>query len=258
MTPLNVLIACEFSGVVRDAFRRLGHEAWSCDLEGVEPEGEWPNYHLEGDCRLFLDGSAGPCAAWDLLIAHPPCTYLANSGVKWMWNGGRSENGRNYERLKLASEAAKFFVDLWQAPIPHIAIENPIMHGYGQSYIARHIRGKGMPMLADRFPPTQVVQPWMFGHGETKATCLYLKDLPGLAPTSIVEGREARVHRMSPGKNRQRERARSLRGIGNAMARQWGDYVSQIRLEAARPSAFGWFRPADSKVPGMGDRDEVD
>jgi hypothetical protein len=219
---MNVLIACEFSGVVRDAFRRRGHEAWSCDLEGVEPEGDWPNYHLEGDCRLFLDGSSGPCDHWDLMIAHPPCTYLANSGVRWLWNDGNSQNGRNYDRLKLTYEAARFFVDLWQAPIPRIAIENPIMHGYGQSYIVRHIRGKGMPFVSDRFPPTQIVQPWMFGHGESKAVCLWLKELPKLQPTDIVDGREPRVHWAAPGVNRWKERSRTLRGIGNAMAEQWG------------------------------------
>ncbi len=218
---MRVLVACEFSGVVRDAFRHGGHEAWSSDLEGVEPEGYWSNYHLFGDCRLWLDGSAGPCRQWDLLIAHPPCTYLCNSGVRWVWRGGHRDGGRDYDRLKQAFEAAKLFADLWQAPIPRIAIENPVMHGYGQSYICQHLRGRGMAMLRERFRPSQIIQPWQFGEPETKATCLWLKGLPPLAYTEIMTERTARVHRMAPGPNRGKDRSRSYVGIAEAMAGQW-------------------------------------
>jgi hypothetical protein len=203
---MNVLIACEFSGVVRDAFRRRGHEAWSCDLSGIEPEGEWPNYHLEGDCRWFMDGKSGPCAKWDLLIAHPPCTYLANSGVRWLY-GGKGD-APDPERWASMRESAALFRDMLNAPIERIAVENPVMHGHARKLID-----------AD---PAQTIQPWWFGHGETKATCLWLKNLPPLAPTDIVSGRAARVHRASPGPDRWKERSRTLPGIGAAMAEQWG------------------------------------
>jgi hypothetical protein len=191
---MNVLIACEFSGVVRDAFRRLGHEAWSSDLGGIEPEGEWPNYHLEGDCRWWLDGSRGPCRQWDLMIAHPPCTHLAVSGARWF-----------KDKLPEQAEALDFVRALMAAPIPRKCIENPI------SIISSRIR-----------KPDQIIQPWMFGHGETKATCLWLDGLMPLRPTEIVSGREARVHRMPPSPDRWKERSRTLPGIAKAMAEQWG------------------------------------
>lgn len=188
---MNVLIACEFSGVVRDAFRRRGHEAWSCDL--LEPEkSDYDNYHLYGDVRLFLK-SPFPFA-WDLMIAHPPCTYLAVSGARWFKD--------RVEEQKLALE---FVWELMEADIPRIAIENPI------SVISSQIR-----------PPDQIVQPWMFGHGETKATCLWLQNLPKLVPTDIVSGREGRVHREPPGPDRWKRRSRTMRGLAEAMATQWG------------------------------------
>lgn len=193
---MNVLVACEFSGVVRDAFRRLGHEAWSCDLEGMEPEGEWPNYHLEGDCRRFMAGEAGPVRKWDLMIAHPPCTHLAVSGARHF--AAKQATG-------VQQDALAFVQELMDAPIPRIAIENPI------SIISSRIR-----------KPEQIIQPWQFGHGETKATCLWLKNLPKLQPTNIVDGREARVHRMPPSPNRWKERSRTFQGIADAMASQWG------------------------------------
>jgi len=193
---MNVLVACEFSGAVRDAFRRKGHEAWSCDLPGMEPEGEWPNYHLEGDVRLFLDGSAGPVRQWDLMIAHPPCTHLAVSGARHF--AAKQASG-------VQQEALDFVQLLMDAPIERVAIENPI------SIISSRIR-----------KPDQIIQPWQFGHGETKATCLWLKNLPKLVPTNVVDGREARVHRMAPGPNRWKERSRTFTGIAAAMAEQWG------------------------------------
>lgn len=186
---MRVLIACEFSGTVRDAFARRGHDAWSCDLLPSET----PGNHLKGDVRAFLAGFwARP--RWDLLIAHPPCTYLAVSGARW-W-AGREEEQRK------ALEFVRFLLD---APIPRIAVENPI------GRISTAIR-----------KPDQIIQPWQFGHGEVKATCLWLKNLPKLQPTNIVEGRHARVHREPPGADRWKNRSRTLLGIAEAMADQWG------------------------------------
>jgi site-specific DNA-cytosine methylase len=178
-----VLIACEFSGVVRDAFRRRGHYAVSCDLLPTER----PGIHYQGDVRDVLD------ASWDLLIAHPPCTHLAVSGARW-FKDKRAEQ----------AEALAFVQLLLDAPVPRIALENPI------SIISSHIR-----------KPDQTIQPWMFGHGEVKGTCLWLKNLPPLVPTNIVAGREARVHRMPPSPDRWRERSRTFTGIAEAMADQW-------------------------------------
>lgn len=179
---MRVLIACEYSGRVRDAFLALGHDAISCDLLDTEA----PGPHYKGDVGDILD------YAWD--IAHPPCTMLAVSGARWM--AGRPKE----------VEAALAFVRLlMDAPIPRIAIENPV------SIISTRIR-----------KPDQIIQPWQFGHGETKATCLWLKGLPKLVPTNIVEGREAKVHHMSPGPNRWKDRSRTYPGIAAAMAAQWG------------------------------------
>jgi hypothetical protein len=187
-TGMRVLVACEFSGVIRRAFRKYGHDAWSCDLLPAEDSQE---FHYQGDCLDFA--YAGESASWDLMIAHPPCTHLAVSGARWF-------NGKAKEQ----ADALNFVVDLMRSPIPRIAIENPI------SIISSRIR-----------KPDQIIQPWMFGHGETKATCLWLKNLPLLKPTNIVEGREARVHKMPPSKNRWKERSRTYEGIAEAMATQW-------------------------------------
>ena len=181
---MKVLVACEFSGTVRCAFAALGHEAWSVDLLYSEK----PGLHLVRNVLEVLD------EGWDLMIAHPPCTDLAVSGARHFW------------RKRAEQEQALWFVQkLMDAPIPRIAIENPI------SVISTKIR-----------KPDQIVQPWMFGHGETKATCLWLKGLQKLTPTNIVDGREARVHKMPPGPNRWRERSRTFPGVAAAMARQWG------------------------------------
>ena len=182
---MRVLIACEFSGVVRRAFRALGHDAWSCDLL---PSEDGSPIHWIGPVEYIL------AEGWDLMIAHPPCTHLAVSGARWF-----------KDKMVEQQEALKFVQLLMDAPIPRIAIENPI------SIISGKIR-----------KPDQIIQPWQYGHGETKATCLWLKNLPKLVPTNIVDGREARVHRMPPGPDRWKERSRTLEGIASAMASQWG------------------------------------
>lgn len=180
---MKVLVACEYSGKVRDAFLALGHDAMSCDLLPTDV----PGPHYQGDVRDVLgDG-------WDLMIAHPPCTHLAVSGSRWF-----------KDKQQEQAEALNFVRLLMDAPINKIAIENPI------SVISSKIR-----------KPDQIVQPWMFGHGETKATCFWLKNLPCLVPTNIVPGREARVHKMAPGPDRWKKRSETYTGIANAMARQW-------------------------------------
>jgi len=204
---MRVLVACEYSAVVRDAFRERGHDAWSCDL--LPTEGD-PTWHLQESVLHVMCKDP----FWDLVIAHPPCTYLANSGAKHLYLGMKKENGINPERWENMEYAAMFFKTFLALPCP-VAIENPIMHGHGKALI-------GMEQ-------SQVIQPWMFGHGETKATCLWLKDLPPLVPTDIVDGREARVHRMAPSPDRWKERSRTLPGIATAMAEQWGgDLIARM------------------------------
>ena len=194
---VKVLVACEFSGTVRDAFARLGHTAVSCDLLPTERRNGW---HVTGDVLRLLD------AGWDLLIAHPPCTHLAVSGARHF--AAKRESG-------VQEEALEFVRALMAAPIPRICIENPV------SIISSQIR-----------KPDQIIQPWQFGHGETKATCLWLKGLPTLRPTNIVEGREPRIHHMPPSKDRWRERSRTYAGIAQAMAEQWGAVAGDERLAA--------------------------
>lgn len=181
---MRVLVACEFSGIVREAFRAAGHDAWSCDLL----ETEIPGPHMVGDVRDLLAG-------WDLIIAHPPCTHLAVSGARWFRNKGTEQ-----------AEALEFVQTLLDAPCERICLENPI------SIISSRVR-----------KPDQIVQPWQFGHGETKAICLWLKNLPKLLPTEVVPGREARVHREPPGPERWKNRSRSFQGMAKAMAEQWGN-----------------------------------
>jgi site-specific DNA-cytosine methylase len=180
---MKVLIACEFSGIVRDAFTARGHYVMSCDLLPTER----PGLHYQGDVRNILN------VGWNLMIACPPCTHLAVSGARW------------FKDKQMEQQKALDFVQLlMDAPIEHIAIENPI------GIISTRIR-----------KPDQIIQPWQFGHGETKATCLWLKNLPKLIPTNIVEGREQRVHNMPPSENRWKERSRTYQGIADAMAEQW-------------------------------------
>ncbi|WP_459593709.1 hypothetical protein [Bradyrhizobium diazoefficiens] len=197
---MRVLVACEFSGTVRRAFAARGHDAWSCDLLPAE---DGSNQHIVGDAREILDDG------WDLLmVAHPPCTRLCNSGVRWL---SRPPQGLSLAQMWAAlDEAAELFSAFWNAPIERIAIENPVMHRHAKERI-RNYR-----------PFAQSVQPWQFGHGEVKRTCLWLKNLDPLRPTRIVEGRAARVHRMPPSADRWRERSRFFPGIAAAMAEQWG------------------------------------
>lgn len=187
---MRVIVACEFSGKVRDAFIRLGHDAISCDLLPSESN---LGPHIQGDI-LDVDLSV-----FDLLIAHPPCTYLCASGARW-WAG----------RIREQREAIRFAVELWSAPVLKKAIENPI------GILSKTVMRK----------PTQIIQPWMFGHPEVKATCLWLTNLPKLYATSYAQGiwKES-IHRMPPSENRSKERSRTFQGIADAMAEQWGDHL---------------------------------
>ena len=195
LRPLRVLVACEFSGIVRDAFIRIGHEAISCDTHPSEQ----PGPHYQGDVRDILNDG------WDMMIAHPPCRFLCNSGVRWLYN---PDDTLNHERWEQMRPAAELFLELWHAPIDRICIENSIMH----QYAAELVGGR----------QDQIIQPWQFGHGETKAICLWLKNLQRLRSTNIVTGRIARVHRTPPGPNQWRDRSRFLLGIADGMADQWG------------------------------------
>lgn len=179
----RVLVACEYSGIVRDAFSQLGWDSWSCDLLPSERLGN----HYQGNVIDILDNG------WDIMVAHPPCTHLAVSGARW-FSG----------KMKEQADALDFVRLLLSANIKHIALENPI------SIISSKIR-----------KPDQIIQPWQFGHGETKATCLWLKNLPPLKPTNIVYGREHRVWKLPPSPNRWKERSRTFQGIADAMAEQW-------------------------------------
>ena len=198
---MKILIACEYSGTVRDAFSRLGHDATSCDILPTDKPGK----HHQGDVRdILYDG-------WDMVIAHPPCTRLANSGVRWLkerdlWND--------------LEDAIKFF-NLFQdrTIAPMVCIENPIPHKYAV---------KGINDLAGIGKYTQIIQPWQYGHGETKATCLWLYGLPNLQPTDIVEGREQKIWKMPPTKDRWKLRSKTYTGISHAMANQWGSKIEDV------------------------------
>jgi hypothetical protein len=206
---MRVLVACEYSGRVREAFRRRGHDAWSCDLLPAE---DGSTYHIRGDVLQHLGGRVvftGTALMdfhieprWDLLIAHPPCTHLAVSGARYF--GDKRADGRQ-------AEAIEFFMRLAESSIPRIAIENPVCI---MSSVWRE--------------PDQIIQPWWFGHGETKATCLWLKGLPPLIPTKIVAGRHPRVHLTPPGPDRWKERSRTYEGVAEAMAQQWGGYTDLV------------------------------
>lgn len=181
---MKVLVACEYSGTVRDAFAARGHDAWSCDILPTDKPGK----HYQCDVYEVLN------LGWDLMIAHPPCTHLAVSGARWF---------KDKEKEQL--EALIFVNMLMDAAIDKIAIENPV------SIISSRIK-----------KPTQIIQPWQHGHGETKTTCLWLKNLPKLEPTNIVEGRANNIHRMPPSADRAKKRSLTYPGIANAMAQQWG------------------------------------
>lgn len=195
---MKVLVACEYSGKVRAAFRKLGHDAWSCDLL---PADDNSPYHIQDDVLKHLD------EGWDLMIAHPPCTYLTNAGVTWLH--------KQPERWEKMRQGAEFFKKLLEADIPMIAVENPIMHKYAVEIIGRR--------------QDQVLQPWMFGHKERKATCLWLKNLPKLKPTNDVKGEmltlpknvQQRLHYLPPSKDRWKIRSETYQGIAEAIAIQY-------------------------------------
>ena len=193
---MKVLVACEMSGIVREAFRKRGHEAWSCDILPTEIPSR---YHFQDDVMNHLDKK------WDMMIAHPPCTFLCNSGVSWLY-----KDDSRWGELKKGSEFFKVFLN---STIPQICIENPIPHKYAE-----------LPEY------TQIVQPYQFGHSERKATCLWLKNLPKLKETNNVydemkrlpKNLSQRIHYTSPGKERSKIRSRTFQGIADAMAEQWG------------------------------------
>lgn len=257
MKPLNVLIACEESGRVRDEFRKLGHNAWSCDLQPCDPNGLFPQYHYQDSIFHVLHDCRVRGFKWDLMIAHPPCTYLANSGVSWLFKGAVNKatvevvratryrvattQGYHYvdghvarwasrDRVIKMRQGAKFFRDLWELDdeIPFIAIENPIMHCYA----------KDETKCGD---PSQIIQPWMFGHPESKATCLWLKGLPKLKETDNVKhiyknlpkAQRLRLHYLPPGPERAKLRSKTFHGIAVAMADQWSKYILE-KYEAER------------------------
>lgn len=209
---MRVLIGCETSGRVRRAFTELGHDAWSCDLL---PSEDGSNRHIVGDVRDLLGDD------WDLLaVMHPPCTRLCNSGVRWL---NVPPPGRTLEEMWAElDDGAALFSACWNAPIPRIAVENPVMHKHAKARIVNYA------------PPAQTVQPWWFGEPAFKATGLYLKGLPPLQPTNKLTPPKSgtdehkawsRVHRMPPGPDRWKERSRTFEGIAQAMAEQWGGYA---------------------------------
>lgn len=214
----RVLVACEFSGTVREAFLAAGHDAWSCDLL---PDERGSNRHIRCDVRELLKPGL-----WDLLIvAHPPCTRLCNSGVRWL---STPPPGKTKDQMwQELDDGAALFSDLWNAPVPSIAVENPVMHSHAKSRIAGYQ------------PPAQSIQPWQFGDWESKRTCLWLRNLPPLVPAyTLPQCRAAlglpadatpteRVHRMPPGPARAKERSRFFPGIAAAMAAQWGDAITR-------------------------------
>ncbi len=203
---MKVLIACEYSGIVREAFKAKGHDAWSCDILPTEIEGQ----HYQCDVLEVLD------KGWDLMIAHPPCTYLANSGVQHMWLGRKKENGKNPERWKLMKKGKEFLITLLNAPITKIAVENPLPHSYAK-----------LPAY------TQIVQPYYFGQEASKRTCLWLKNLPQLVATNMVSPGEryydkngksngSKWYQLPPSNDRSKHRSKTFQGIADAMANQWG------------------------------------
>ncbi len=206
---MKILIACEFSGIVREAFKAKGHDAWSCDLLPTEIEGQ----HIQGDVLKILDQD------WDMMIAHPPCTYLANSGVQHIYIDRKKENGICPKRWQNMIESTEFFKVLLNSPIDKIAIENPIQFKYAADQI-------GMSY-------SQIIQPYFFGEEMQKKTCLWLKNLPLLVPTNIVGKGEvyltktgksngSKWYQLPPSIDRWKYRSRTFKSIANAMAEQWG------------------------------------
>lgn len=187
---MRVLVACEYSGRVRESFRAIGHDAWSCDILSSDDSSI---YHIRDDVLNHLNDG------WDLMVAHPPCTHLAVSGARWF-----------KDKLIEQEQALDFVKELLDAPIKSICLENPV------SVISTRIR-----------KPSQIIHPWQFGHGETKTTCLWLKNLPKLYPTDIVSGRENKIWRMAPSSDRWKLRSMTYQGIADAMAFQWGGVMER-------------------------------
>lgn len=205
----RILIACEKSGRVRNAFREIGWDAWSCD---IKPDETGSQYHIEGDVLPLLDDG------WDMLIGHPPCTFLCNSGVRWLYEGGKKSNPVVWDENRVSDlhDGLDFFTKLQRAPIEKIALENPVMHGAASGVVGK---------------PTQCVQPWWFGEEAFKGTCLWLKNLPPLVATNKLvppkpgtdeHKKWSAIHRAKPGPDRAELRSRTFFGIANAMANQWG------------------------------------
>jgi hypothetical protein len=206
MKKLRILVGCEESQAVTIELRKLGHEAYSCDL--LSCSGGYPEWHYQEDIfQVIKQGN------WDMMIGFPPCTYLTVSANKWYKDQEPRKSGVlvGLDRRNAREDAIKFFIDLYSCDIPFIALENPI------------------GVISSRFnKPDQVLQPWMFGHGETKATCLWLRGLPKLIPTDIVKGREQRIHLLSPSSDRSKLRSKTFSGIAKAMSEQWTTYINNL------------------------------
>lgn len=202
---MRVLVGCERSGIIREAFRALGHDAYSCDLSPAE---DGSLFHLQMDVREALKSS------WDLFIVHPECRRLANSGVLRLYRGGKKANGLDLEKWREMEEAARFFREMLEADVPRICVENPVMHGHGRLLVGRR--------------HTQTFQPWQFGDDASKRTCLWLKGLPPLTPTNILRKKRyanqtpSGQNKLGPSPTRHIDRARTYPGPARAMAEQWG------------------------------------
>ena len=211
---MRVLVACELSGVVRDAFIAKGHDAWSCDIKPTDV----PGPHMQADVLSVLYQGG-----WDLLIAHPPCTYMSNSGALRLYRGGKKANGRDPDRWRKMEDAARFFLKLWNAPVSRVCLENPVMVGHAKAIIG--VR------------QTQTIQPWQFGEPESKRTCLWLKGLQGLVPTNILPLPErgywdnqtpSGQNKLGPSDDRAKIRSTTYSGIARAFAEQWS--VDPLRM----------------------------
>lgn len=197
---MKIIVGCEKSHRIAGALRKHGHDAWSCDILSCEVN---TPYHIQDDILKHLDDG------WDVGIFHPDCTYLANSGVRWLYHDGKID----IERYKLMIKACEFFNTLLNAKIPYIAIENPIQHKYARKFIRK---------------PDEIIQPWWFGEGESKATCLWLKNLPPLMATYVHTERYGKTWLTPPGPTQKEDRARTYQGIADAIAYQWGNYLINI------------------------------
>lgn len=207
---MKILVGCEESQAVTIELRKLGHEAFSCDLK--ECSGGHPEWHLKMDVFEAIN-----LKKWDMGIFFPDCTYLTVSANKWYKDQPERKSGTlvGKSRRDVREKAIEFFMKLYNCEIPKIAIENPI------------------GVISSRFrKPNQVLQPWMFGHGETKATCLWLKNLPNLIPTNIVDGRKQRLHELTPSKDRATIRSKTFPGIAKAMAEQWAGNINQTATQS--------------------------